>query len=187
MITVMFLKKDFILHSHDWKCLNFWPTSASQITMRRLDRYKSTRTLLPRRFEYATSSSVGFLTVLMIKKLYIRHVWVIKFLSICIDLILSLPSETHSSVRNSNIFDYCNRRNYGTRFNFVYFVLLAESTKFSCIRKPCTLTSVCDTILAVRKLIAHESLRTLDYGILTHTKISMVTVASACFELHAGA
>ena len=25
---------------------------------------------------------------------------------------------------------YCNRRNFRTRFNFVYFVLLAESTKF---------------------------------------------------------
>ena len=44
-------KKDFILLSHDWKCLNFWPTSASQITMRGSNRYKSTRTLLPRRFE----------------------------------------------------------------------------------------------------------------------------------------
>ena len=32
-------------------------------------------------------------------KLYIRNVWVIKFLSICIDLILSLWSETHSSVK----------------------------------------------------------------------------------------
>ena len=55
-----FLKKDlFDLQSHEWKCLNFWPTSASQITMRGLDRYKSTRTLLPRRFECTTSSSVG--------------------------------------------------------------------------------------------------------------------------------
>ena len=36
-------------------------------------------------------------------KLCIRNVWVIKFLSICIDLILSLWSETHSSVKNSNI------------------------------------------------------------------------------------
>ena len=46
-----FFKEDFILHSHDWKRLNFWPTSAPQITMRGLDRCKSTRTLLPRRFE----------------------------------------------------------------------------------------------------------------------------------------
>ena len=30
---------------------------------------------------------------------------------------------------------YCNRRNFRTRFNFV---LSAESTKFSSIRKPCT-------------------------------------------------
>ena len=37
-------------------------------------------------------------------KLYIWNVWVIKFLLICIDLILSLQlwSETHSSVKNSN-------------------------------------------------------------------------------------
>ena len=37
----------------------FWPTSESQITVSGLDRFKSTRTLLPRRFEYTTSSSVG--------------------------------------------------------------------------------------------------------------------------------
>ena len=36
-------------------------------------------------------------------KLYIRNVWVIKFFSICIDIILSLRSETHSLVKNSNI------------------------------------------------------------------------------------
>ena len=29
----------------------------------------------------------------------------------------------------SSPFWYCNRRNFSTRFNFVYFVLLAESTK----------------------------------------------------------
>ena len=41
---------------------------------------------------------------------------------------------------------YCNRRNFCTRFNFVFFffVLLAEDTKFSSIRKPCMNTSVCD-------------------------------------------
>ena len=40
-------------------------------------------------------------------KLYIRNVWVIKFLSIWIDLILSLWSETHpSAVKNSNIFNF---------------------------------------------------------------------------------
>ena len=42
---------------------------------------------------------------------------------------------------------YCNRTNFHTRFNFVYFVLLAESTKFSSIRKPYTYTSVSDTFL----------------------------------------
>ena len=42
-------------------------------------------------------------------KLYIRNVWVIKFLSICIDLILSLWSEKHSSVKNPNILSYRTR------------------------------------------------------------------------------
>ena len=40
-----FFKKDSILHSHDWKCLNFWPTSASQITLRgqdQIDKFLST-------------------------------------------------------------------------------------------------------------------------------------------------
>ena len=37
-------------------------------------------------------------------KLYIRNVWVIKFLSIWIDLILSLWSETHSSVKQLKLF-----------------------------------------------------------------------------------
>ena len=36
---------------------------------------------------------------------YIRNVWVTKNLWICIDLILSLWSKTHSSVKNSNIFN----------------------------------------------------------------------------------
>ena len=60
---------------------------------------------------------------------------------------------------------YCNRRNFSTRFNFVHFVLLAKSTKISSIRKPCTYTSVCDTALKVRKFIAYESSRTLEYEI----------------------
>ena len=47
---------------------------------------------------------------------------------------------------------YCNRTNFRTRFNFVYFVLLAESTKFSGIRKPYTYACVSDTTFAVRKL-----------------------------------
>ena len=73
---------------------------------------------------------------------------------------------------------YCNRRNFRTRFNFVYFVLLAESTKFSSILKQRTHTSVCDTALAVRKLIAYESSRTLEYEIFTRTKISAITVCA---------
>ena len=76
----------------------------------------------------------------------------------------------------TTIFNYCNRRNFRMRFNFVYFVLLAESTKFSSIRKPCPYTNVCDTAVAVRKLIAYESSRTLEYEIFTRTKISAITV-----------
>ena len=72
--------------------------------------------------------------------------------------------------------NYCNRRNFSTRFNFVYFVLLAESTKISSIRKPCTYTSVCDTGFKVRKFIAYENSRTLEYEIFTRTKISAITV-----------
>ena len=37
-------------------------------------------------------------------------------------------------------------------------------------------TSVCDTALAVRKLIAYESSRTLEYEIFMRTKISAITV-----------
>ena len=44
-----------------------------------------------------------FVTVLLMMKLYIRNVWVKEIWSICINLILSLWSETHSSVKNSNI------------------------------------------------------------------------------------
>ena len=43
------------------------------------------------------------LTVLLMMKLYVRNVWLIKFLSIWIDLILSLWSETHSSVKKKII------------------------------------------------------------------------------------
>ena len=71
---------------------------------------------------------------------------------------------------------YCNRRNFRTRFNFVYFVLLAESTTFSSIRKLCTHTSVCDIVVAVRKFIAYESSRAQEYEIFTRTKISAITV-----------
>ena len=68
---------------------------------------------------------------------------------------------------------YCNRRNFHTRFDFAYFVLLAESTKvrnFSRIRKPCMYTSECDTALTERKFIAYKSSRTLEYEIFTGTK-----------------
>ena len=74
-------------------------------------------------------------------------------------------------------FKYCNRRNFSMRFNFVPFVLLAESTKISSIRKPCTYTSECDTALKVRKFIEYESSPTLEYEIFTRTKISAITTA----------
>ena len=62
----------------------------------------------------------------------------------------------------SHILYYCNRTNFRTQFNFVYFILLAESTKFSSIRKPYTYTSVSDTTVAVQKFIAYESHQTLE-------------------------
>ena len=76
----------------------------------------------------------------------------------------------------SSSLKYCNRTNFRTRFNFVYFVLLAESTKFSSIRKPYTYTSVSDTTVAVRKFLAYESWQTLEYEIFSRTKISAITV-----------
>ena len=79
----------------------------------------------------------------------------------------------------ATISAYCKHRNFRTRFNFVYFVLLAESTKFSSIRKPCTYTSVRDTVLAVRKFIAYKSSRTLGFEIFTQTKISAITLSAA--------
>ena len=72
---------------------------------------------------------------------------------------------------------YCNRTNFRTRFNFVYFILLAESTKFSSVRKPYTYTSVSDTTVAVRKFLGYESRQTLEYEIISRTKISAITVA----------
>ena len=71
---------------------------------------------------------------------------------------------------------YCNRTNFRMRFNFVYFVLFAESTKFSSIRKPYTYACVSDTTVAVRKFLACESWQTLEYEIFTRTKISAITV-----------
>ena len=79
---------------------------------------------------------------------------------------------------SSQSYAYCNRTKFRTRFNFVYFVLLAESTKFSSIRKPYTYTSVSDTTVAVRKFLAYESWQTLEYEIFTRTKISAITVFS---------
>ena len=75
---------------------------------------------------------------------------------------------------------YCNRTNFRTRFNFVYFVLLAESTKFSSVRKPYTYTSVSDTTVAVRKFLAYESRQTLEYEFFSRTKISAITVSARC-------
>ena len=72
---------------------------------------------------------------------------------------------------------YCNRTNFRTRFNFVYFVLLAESTKFSSIRKPYTYACVSDTTVAVRNFLGYESWQTLEYEIFTRTKICAITVA----------
>ena len=51
---------------------------------------------------------------------------------------------------------YCNRRKFRTRFNFIYFVLLADSTKFSSIQKLCTYQCMwhhprCTKIYSVRK------------------------------------
>ena len=75
------------------------------------------------------------------------------------------PGAFFTLLSSQTIHYYCNRRNFRTRFNFVYFVLLAESTKFSSIRKLCTHTSVYDIALAVRKFIAYESSRALEYEI----------------------
>ena len=76
------------------------------------------------------------------------------------------------------VLNYCNRTNFHTRFNFVYFVLLAESMKFSRIRKPYTYTSASDTTVAVRKFLAYESRQTLEYEIFMRTKISAITVCA---------
>ena len=68
----------------------------------------------------------------------------------------------------------CDHRDFHTRFNFVFFVLLAESMKFCGIRKPCTYTRVCDNGFVVQNFIAYES--PLEYEIFTRTKISAITV-----------
>ena len=69
-----------------------------------------------------------------------------------------------------------NSNQGGSCLNFVYFVLLAESTKFSSIRKPYTYTSVSDTTVAVRKFLAYESWQALEYEIFSRSKISAITV-----------
>ena len=75
-----------------------------------------------------------------------------------------------------DLHEYCNCRNFRMRVNFVYFILLAESTKISSIQKPCSYTKICDTALEVRKFIACESLQTLECEIFTHMKIFAITV-----------
>ena len=81
-----------------------------------------------------------------------------------------------TTVSSLPFFIYCNRRNFRTPFNFVLFLLSAESTKFCNVRKPCTQNSVSDTALAARKFIAYESSRTLEYEIFTHMILSAITV-----------
>ena len=62
------------------------------------------------------------------------------------------------------------------RFNFA---LLVEGTEFCGIRKPCTYTSVWNTVFAVWNLLAYESPRTLEYEIFMRTEISAITVPKA--------
>ena len=79
----------------------------------------------------------------------------------------------------------CYRRNFRMQFNFVFFALLAESTKFSSTLKPRIIYQcVCDTALAVRKFIPYESSRTLEYEIFTCTKISAITVVGMKTVVH---
>ena len=94
----------------------------------------------------------------------------------CNHRLAQTPTEAFSAWGQSSCQNYCNRTNFRTRFNFVYFVLLTESTKFSSIRKPYTYACVSDTTVAVRKFLAYESWQTLEYEIFTRTKISAITV-----------
>ena len=64
--------------------------------------------------------------------------------------------------------------------SYNYFIILAESTKFSSMRKPYTYTRVSDTALAARKFLAYENQQTLEYEIFTLTKISAITVNDFC-------
>ena len=104
-------------------------------------------------------------------------------INVCVRCVLPVPlsrkrlSSFHlSPVPSVTPVVYCNRTNFRTRFIFVYFVLLVESTKFSSTRKPYTYTSVSDTTVAVRKFLAYESRQTLEYEIFTCMKISAITV-----------
>ena len=95
-------------------------------------------------------------------------------LTVCIYFLLNPGYLAGHNLRNG--LRYCNRTNFRTRFNFVYFVLFTESTKFSSIRKPYTYACVSHTTVAVRKFLAYESRQTLEYEIFTRTKISAITV-----------
>ena len=67
---------------------------------------------------------------------------------------------------------YCNRRNFPRQILcLLYFWLKVRSLVASCMY-----TSICDTALAVQKLIACESSQTLEYKIFTCTEISAITV-----------
>ena len=74
---------------------------------------------------------------------------------------------------------YCNRRNFRARFNFIYFVLLAESTKISSIQKPWTYLSVSDNAFAERKIVVYENSPTPEYEMFMHAKISAIAVPYA--------
>ena len=99
--------KDFILHSHDWKYLNFLTDECVSDHSERIRSIQIDKNFITQTFRLVYNfiiSRTEFLTVLLMMKLYIRNVWVIKFLSIWIDLILSLWSETHSSVKKFKYF-----------------------------------------------------------------------------------
>ena len=64
---------------------------------------------------------------------------------------LWFPSKNHHW-NTVDTVSCCNRRNFRTRFNFVFFVHLAESTKCCCFRKPCTYTRYVTTPLQYENL-----------------------------------
>ena len=71
-----------------------------------IDKNFITQTFRIYNFIFSRTVSSKFLTVLLKMKLYIRNVLIIKFWSIWIDLILSLCSETHSSVQKKKKFKH---------------------------------------------------------------------------------